>query len=192
MRTVTTKRGQTAFDIALQTMGSIEGIVEIMKLNSSLRMDAEIEPGTLLFLPDKPVNKRVVDYYEKHNLTPVSVCNSIVVDVMKSVHIILSGSSETYSPVFELPFIDGYLDAMVTVESLVLPEDGLTLAVFGSFDGKIWNLIGSEKIFPQNIIDYSFRCSANVQTDLVKMRFITYEIQPNAITKIKYSYEKYC
>lgn len=60
---------QTIFDIALQESGSIESVFEIMKTNSL---------GSLLVVPLSELqtpsisNKKVNEYYLKHNIRPAS------------------------------------------------------------------------------------------------------------------------
>jgi len=72
MKTVIALSGQTIFDIALQEMGSIEGVFDIIASNAFLRLDMAIAPGTKVLVPDKVINASVLDYYTRNNIKPVS------------------------------------------------------------------------------------------------------------------------
>jgi hypothetical protein len=72
MRTIIAAQGQTVWDIALESMGTCEAVFDIIKLNSTLRPDQELEIGTEVIVPDTPTNPLVVAYYTANNIKPVS------------------------------------------------------------------------------------------------------------------------
>ena len=72
MKTIIALSGQTLFDIALQEMGSIEGVFDILDANAFLRLDMAIASGTKVLVPDKIINSAVLDYYTRNNIKPVS------------------------------------------------------------------------------------------------------------------------
>ena len=72
MKTVIALQDQTLFDIALQEMGSIEGVFDILAANAFLRLDMAIAAGTNILVPKTVINASVVDYYQRNNIRPVS------------------------------------------------------------------------------------------------------------------------
>ena len=72
MKTIIAENGQTIFDIAMQEMGSIEGVFDILENNAFLRLDMAIAAGTRVLVPDKVINSGVVDYYTRNNIKPAS------------------------------------------------------------------------------------------------------------------------
>ena len=70
MRSIITKNGQSVWDVAIQHMGNVETVFDILKLNTGIRTDETIETGTEIFLPDTADKQRVVDYYALNNLNP--------------------------------------------------------------------------------------------------------------------------
>ena len=72
MRTITAQQGQTVFDIAMQYMGSVMGVFDILELNVFLRLDMAIPAGTVVFVPNTVINARITDYYARNGIVPVS------------------------------------------------------------------------------------------------------------------------
>ncbi len=75
MRSVFSQNSQNIWDIAIQYMGSAEAVFDILKLNPDLRTDTNIETGTEIFVPDKPINQHVVDYYSLNMIVPATGVN---------------------------------------------------------------------------------------------------------------------
>jgi len=72
MKQVEAQYNQTVWDIALQEMGSIEGVFDILENNAFIRPDMALSAGQALLVPDKVINAGVVDYYERNGIKPAS------------------------------------------------------------------------------------------------------------------------
>jgi len=73
MKTVTTLDNQALIDIAMQELGDVERVNEIMLLND-LPLTANLTAGTILFVPDFNLTKRrVVNLFSKKSLAPASL-----------------------------------------------------------------------------------------------------------------------
>lgn len=72
MKQVTAVTGQTLFDIALQEMGSAEGVFDILNSNPFLRLDMAIPGKTIVLVPEIILQQPVVDYYTLNGIKPVS------------------------------------------------------------------------------------------------------------------------
>jgi hypothetical protein len=68
MLKATAQQGQTYFDIALQTFGSIEGVFMLTSGNIS----NEPEPGTSLMADGVVINRYVANYYLNNNIIPAT------------------------------------------------------------------------------------------------------------------------
>lgn len=70
MQTITSKQGQTLWDIALQYCGDVSAAAEIGILNG---MDVTFQPatGTSMVVPDV-INKRVVKYFKDNRINPAT------------------------------------------------------------------------------------------------------------------------
>ena len=88
MKTITSLTGQTLYDIALQEMGSAEGVFDILELNPLLRLDIAIPTGTNVFVPDTVIKPAVVDYYTRNGIHPVSDNGAEVVYIEKNADIV--------------------------------------------------------------------------------------------------------
>ena len=73
MTIVISQANQTVWDITLQTLGSVEGIFNILAANAFLRIDYTLPAGVQILIPDGLVIKPdVVDYYVKNNIYPAT------------------------------------------------------------------------------------------------------------------------
>ncbi len=73
MKTITTEANQTVWDIALQELGSAEGVFDILLANAFLRFDYSLPAGVNILIPEGLVRKPdVVDYYVKNNIHPAT------------------------------------------------------------------------------------------------------------------------
>lgn len=72
MESVTAQSGQTVFDIALQEMGSIAGVFDLLEANPELQLDLAVPEGTRINKPDLVVNNLVAEYYSRNVINPVS------------------------------------------------------------------------------------------------------------------------
>jgi len=69
---ITTYDRQTAFDIALQEWGSIEGVFELLVANPGLSLDSNIPAGTVLRIEGTVISQPVVDFYKKNDIKPAT------------------------------------------------------------------------------------------------------------------------
>jgi len=72
MKTIIAENNQTLFDIAVQAMGSIEGVFEILDMNPGLMLDMAVAAGTLVKVPERVIDTKVVDYFSRNGIKPVS------------------------------------------------------------------------------------------------------------------------
>lgn len=62
---------QSLLDIALQELGDISGIFELLELGN-LSITDQLTAGSELELPPQPANKQITGYYSAHRLTPAT------------------------------------------------------------------------------------------------------------------------
>jgi hypothetical protein len=72
MKSVQANTNQTLFDIALRETGSIEGVFDLLEANSQLRLDLAVPTGTKVMLPGPGAYGKVIDYYSRNSIKPVS------------------------------------------------------------------------------------------------------------------------
>ena len=72
MKTIIAQNNQTLFDIALQEMGDIGGVFDILDVNPYLRLDMSIPAGTKVLVPDTVINPQVTDYLSRNGVKPAS------------------------------------------------------------------------------------------------------------------------
>ena len=70
MQNIEVKSGQNLFDIALQYLGDVTGVIGIAELNS-LSITGQLIPGQLVKLP-AVINTSVVNEFKKNNTSPAS------------------------------------------------------------------------------------------------------------------------
>jgi len=69
MKTVIVKEDQSWFDVAVQELGTVEGVFGL--LGSADRLDENPAPSTIIKLPDVIV-KSNVDYYGRRSIIPAT------------------------------------------------------------------------------------------------------------------------
>jgi hypothetical protein len=72
MKTIISQANQTVWDIAIQEMGSPEGVFPIMAANAFLRLDVTIPAGTAIQVPDTVIDADVVDYLSRNGIKPAT------------------------------------------------------------------------------------------------------------------------
>ncbi|MDD2965537.1 MAG: hypothetical protein PHU33_16460 [Bacteroidales bacterium] len=72
MRKITALTNQTLYDIALEHIGTIEGVTMLIELNPGKRLDTPLVTGETIFIPDEATVPAVVSYYLKNNIHPIS------------------------------------------------------------------------------------------------------------------------
>ncbi len=87
MSKIITMTGQTAIDIAIQELGSVSGVIDLLRLNPTLKADGQIGAGTIIKLP-KIINTTVVRLFSDNQIKPVS---SIDYDIEAHLNLINTG-----------------------------------------------------------------------------------------------------
>jgi hypothetical protein len=72
MKRITALRDQTLFDIAIQQLGSVEGVFDILDANPSLRFDYSIPSGTKVWIPIATIDTNIIKFYDTNNLHPAT------------------------------------------------------------------------------------------------------------------------
>jgi hypothetical protein len=106
MKTVIAQAGQTLFDIALQEMGSVEGVFDILDSNPFLRLDMAIPAGTKVLVPDTVLQPGIVDYYTRNSIHPASGLGEVItlteedmINITQTVDYDLTGGDTTFDGV---------------------------------------------------------------------------------------------
>jgi hypothetical protein len=189
MRTVISQRGQTVFDISLQEMGTIEAVITLLQMNSSIQMDQVIPAGTLIYLPDKPLKPRVSDYFSKNNIKPISEWNPKIITVNQDVYILMEGNK--YSDPAETSSLSGTLDIVIMPQS-VFYTNATEWSLYTSWDKVVWKLVPeSTRILVSNMIRPVSIHLDYVEGEFLKSHFKTLIETANIVENIKYTYEKY-
>lgn len=63
--------GQSLFDIAIQELGSVEGVFELAE-KADVGLTDELVVGVLLNAPVDPLDRQVVDYYKANRIRPAT------------------------------------------------------------------------------------------------------------------------
>jgi hypothetical protein len=79
MNTIIAQQNQTVWDIAIQEMGSVEGVFDILAANAFLRIDMSIPARTVVFIPDTVIDADVVDYLSRNGIKPASGDGHVVI-----------------------------------------------------------------------------------------------------------------
>lgn len=71
MRVIKVLSGQSVFDIALQELGSVLGILEIAQLNG-ISVTETLTPGQTLNVPDFAIEANVVADFKRNKIKPAT------------------------------------------------------------------------------------------------------------------------
>ena len=106
MRVIIALENQTLWDLALQAMGDVAGVFDILALNPFLRLDMAIPAGTEVLVPDQVINTQVFDYYSRNDIHPVSglgeevvLTDDSLIYMKKTLNYSLSGGNATFDGV---------------------------------------------------------------------------------------------
>lgn len=86
MKTVVSKQGQNLMDIAIQELGSAEGVFALMQHNPSLSQTSLLPTGTNILIPNEFVNEEVYNQLNQNGTTVAT----------HSAYVAKSGYSEAY------------------------------------------------------------------------------------------------
>ena len=71
MKQVIIQEGQSLVDVALQELGSIEGLFALLGANPGLDLDSDLEAGQKVLVNESDiVNQDIVDYYHRKGISP--------------------------------------------------------------------------------------------------------------------------
>lgn len=173
MKTVIALQDQTLFDIALQEMGSIEGVFDILASNAFLRLDMAIAAGTKILVPETVINASVVDYYTRNNIKPVSglgeeisINQDDMIQIKQIVAYDASGGNKSFDGV-RLSNLGDELSVQINYVSLT---GAVTLYVEQSLDGIAFSPIANASaVLDDAKVTYTFNISGLV-TDFTRIR----------------------
>lgn len=63
--------GQSLFDLAIQKLGSVEGVFELAE-KADVSLTDELAVGVLLNAPVDPADRQVADYYKANRIIPAT------------------------------------------------------------------------------------------------------------------------
>ncbi len=103
MRVIIAENNQTLWDIALQAMGDVAGVFDILNLNPFLRLDMAIPAGTEVLVPDTVINSQVANYYTLNQIVPVSglgeeveLSNQDLIFIKQTLNYMLAGGNHEF------------------------------------------------------------------------------------------------
>jgi hypothetical protein len=192
MRTIVSVAGQTVFDVAVQEMGSPEGVWDILELNPLLRMDILIPVGTTVYLPDTVIKPAMVDYYDRNELKPVSDSGAEVVYIEKNADIIqlvdygVSGGTAYFNGIGS--FLLNPIKSVI-VEYSLDQDYGTPIPCWleKSTDGSTWSKIdGTDAVLALEDSLYTYELT-DVEATFIRFCIETESVEvPGVISKITY------
>lgn len=103
MRVIIAENNQTLWDIALQAMGDVSGVFDILSLNPFLRLDMAIPAATEVLVPDAVINSQVANYYALNEIVPVSglgeevvLADNDLIYIKQTLNYALSGGDHSF------------------------------------------------------------------------------------------------
>lgn len=146
MKTIESLTGQTLFDIAIQEMGSPEGVWDILELNPELRIDIVIPTGTTVYVPDTLIKPAVVDYYTRNGIKPVSNSGDgvVYIPVNTDIEQIVDYSVQNGPTYFDGvgPFDLNHVKK-VRIDYNLSPDLVVNCQLYGSNNGSSWDEISN-------------------------------------------------
>lgn len=174
MKVITAQTGQTLFDIALQEMGSVDGVFDILNANAFLRLDMAIPAGTKVLVPDTVFQPGIVDYYTRNGLHPASSLGENVtlneedmIYITQPVAYDLSGGDTAFEGV-RLWNLRDALTAQVDYTGVA--EADITVYVEQSLDGIDYSPVeGASQILDHSKTTHTFNISS-LLTNFCRLR----------------------
>jgi phage tail protein X len=140
MKPTVAATNQTLFDLALQSLGAVEGVWDLIDANPGLALDMSVPAGFRVMAPDKAINARVVDYYSRNAICPVSGLDEEVTLTFNDMNTIaqildydLAGGSKEFNKVW-LEFLNDTLAVQVVYEGITAND--VVASVDFSLDGE--------------------------------------------------------
>jgi hypothetical protein len=145
MRLILTSENQTVWDLALQYMGSAEGVFDILALNAFLRLDIALAEGQEVFIPDTILNEEVVNYYDQYSIIPatgtgelLTLTDNDMVKITQDISYYLTNGA-TALPGVRIVNLKG--DLTVQIDYSISPDPHVVIHVEQSLDGLQWSSI---------------------------------------------------
>jgi hypothetical protein len=188
MKVVTAVNNQTLYDIALQEMGSIEGVFDILIENPFLRLDMAMSAGTKVLVPEKVISAQVVDYLERNNIKPIrGLGEQITINLEDMINI-------TQSPRYNLSLGARIFDGVrlwnlveklsVQINYSGISSDKVIVALEQSLDGLQYDTIqGASSILDKNADSHTFNL-LGILTNYVRLRVDPGEATTGMINEI--------
>ena len=144
MKTIIAQSGQTPFDIAIEHLGGIDTVFELLDANPGLRLDLSIPAGTVVVIPaGAAVNKMVAEYFASNNLHPVSGIGEEAVitqddmnNIKQDLNYDLSQGDKQFDRV-QLFFLRDLLSVQISYSNL--SADTVVFSIDQSLDGESWS-----------------------------------------------------
>jgi hypothetical protein len=144
MKTITARKNQTIFDIALQELGSIEAVFDIMAANSFLRPDKTIAEGQIIYIPLEIIRPAIVDYYQRNGIYPATGNGEIIelspedmVNITQKLNYDLDNGPTSFYGV-RIPNLKGDITIQV---NYAIPDNETRIHLEQSLDGENYSII---------------------------------------------------
>ncbi|NPV35069.1 MAG: hypothetical protein HPY80_00210 [Bacteroidales bacterium] len=144
MKAITARKNQTVFDIALQELGSIEAVFDILAANSFLRPDKAIDEGQIIYIPSEIIKPSVVDYYKRNYIYPSTGNGDIIeltpedmVNITQKLNYKLDNGPTSFYGV-RIPNLKGDLTIQI---NYTIPDTETRLHLEQSLDGENYSII---------------------------------------------------
>jgi hypothetical protein len=145
MRTVTAKNNQTLLDLAIQELGSMTGIWDILDANVGLQIDLSVPAGYKVRIPDSVIDSRVVEYFSRNNINPISglgdealVTQNDLNNMKQDLDYNLAGGEHMFAGV-RLFFLHDNLSVQIVYEDVTAST--VVVSVDQSLDGVNWTSV---------------------------------------------------
>lgn len=143
MKTITAQSGQTLFDLAIQELGGIEAVFELLDANDQLQLDLSVPAGTEVLIPSSYVNKRVAEYFSTNEICPVSgigeesvITHDDMNNIKQDINYDLSQGEKMFDRI-RLAFLRDLLTVQVSYSSL--SQESVIISIDQSLDGDNWS-----------------------------------------------------
>ena len=142
MNSVVANNNQTPFDLSLQELGSIEGLFDLIDANPDLLLDMSVPAGIRVVIPGIVLNARVVDYYSRNGINPVSgleeeeiITQNDFNYMTQDINYDLAGGDKEFARVW-LNSLHDRLTVQIVYEGIT--ADTVVASVDQSLDGSNW------------------------------------------------------
>jgi hypothetical protein len=173
MKIVKAESGQTIWDIALQEIGSVEAVFDILDVNPDLQLDQTIPVAYPVRIPSSVISPRVVDYYLKNKTKPVSgldyeaiVTQNDMNTQKQDLDYSLAGGDHMFASV-RLFFLHDMLSVQIVYEDI--DTDTVVVSVDQSLDGVNWSMIPfASQVLDKDKPNHTFNI-VGLLTDFVRL-----------------------